>query len=258
MFYVYEWYNTSTNEIFYVGKGCRNRYKVISQRNWLFKDYYNSHPCASRIIAYYDLEAEALQAEHERIIELKKQGQCTCNLDNGGAGGLNFVWTEEMRDYKSQNNPMKDPTQKERMSKFNPMRNPDVAKKVGAAHQKVVIYQGKETTCAKIAEETGYVIETIWKWCQRGYDVNGKPCFYLGGAPKEKKNTSSKKVQIDDQIFPSLRAAADFLGVKDTSPLCKALKANKTYKGHKCSYVNQQPSDTNSDKSSIEGPETNG
>lgn len=26
-FYVYEWYNIDTNEVFYVGKGCGNRYK---------------------------------------------------------------------------------------------------------------------------------------------------------------------------------------------------------------------------------------
>lgn len=58
--------------------------------------------------------------------------------------------------------------------------------------------------------------------------------------------------------FPSLRAACDFLKVKDTSPLCKALKAGKKYKGHDCCYANQQPSDTNSDNSSIEGSETNG
>ena len=32
-FYVYEWYNVETNEIFYVGKGCNNRYKNISDRN---------------------------------------------------------------------------------------------------------------------------------------------------------------------------------------------------------------------------------
>lgn len=28
MFYIYEWYNTDTNEVFYVGKGVYNRYKV--------------------------------------------------------------------------------------------------------------------------------------------------------------------------------------------------------------------------------------
>jgi hypothetical protein len=62
---------------------------------------------------------------------------------------------------------------------------------------------------------------------------------------------------IDDKIFPSLRAAGEFLGIKDTSPLCKALKNNKPYKGHICKYANQQPSRENSDKSISEGSTTN-
>nr|DAK58431.1 MAG TPA: hypothetical protein [Caudoviricetes sp.] len=55
-----------------------------------------------------------------------------------------------------------------------------------------------------------------------------------------------------------MRAAADFLNAKDTSPLCKALKNNKKYKGHECYYANQQPSNANSNNSSVEGSETNG
>ena len=38
-FYVYEWYNTVTNEVFYVGKGTKNRYKNITKRNKYFLDY---------------------------------------------------------------------------------------------------------------------------------------------------------------------------------------------------------------------------
>ena len=43
MFYVYEWYNVNTEEIFYVGKGCGNRYKQVSQRNYKFKEYYETN-----------------------------------------------------------------------------------------------------------------------------------------------------------------------------------------------------------------------
>ena len=54
MFYVYEWYNVDTNEIFYVGKGCGNRYKSISHRNQHFLNYYETHECAVRIIKYFE------------------------------------------------------------------------------------------------------------------------------------------------------------------------------------------------------------
>lgn len=77
-------------------------------------------------------------------------------------------------------------------------------------------------------------------------------------AQGKKKTTCSREILIDGQLFPSVRAGADFLGVKDSSPLCRALKTTHKYKGHICEYANQQPSDTNSDKSSIEGSTTNG
>lgn len=44
-FYVYKWFNIETNEVFYIGKGCNNRYKDVSKRNKLFLEYYNNNPC---------------------------------------------------------------------------------------------------------------------------------------------------------------------------------------------------------------------
>ena len=259
MFYVYEWYNVNTEEIFYVGKGCGNRYKQVSKRNQKFKDYYENNECAVRIIKYFPTEEEAFEYEHLRIIELKAQNQCFCNIDDGGKGGLSFIWTDDMRTYKSQYNPMKEDEQRQRMSKYNPMYNPEIVQKVVQKTSKTVCYLGQEYTCKELADKTGYQITTIWKWCQRGYDTNGNPCHYKGEEKHTtKKTTCSKGVLIDGQYFSSLRAAADFLGVKDTSPLCKALKANKNYKGHKCEYANQQPSQMNSHNSNLEGSTTNG
>ena len=122
-FYVYEWFNKDNGEIFYVGKGCKNRYKQTTRRNKLFNQYYKENNCESRIIKEFGYENLAFEFEHERIMELKAQGQCSCNLDYGGNGGCNFVWTNEMKEYKSIYNPMKNESQKLRMSKFNPMKN---------------------------------------------------------------------------------------------------------------------------------------
>ena len=247
MFYVYEWYNVNTNEVFYVGKGIGNRYKQVSKRNQLFKEYYENNECSVRIIKNFELEKDAFAYENKRILELKAQGQCFCNLDNGGTGGVNFIWTDEMREYNSIYNPMNEDAQKQRMRESNPMYNPQVAEKVAQKTRKTVCYKGEELTCREVAETTGVQITTIWAWCKRGYDTNGESCYYKGEyiAPN-KKTTCSKGVLIDGQFFPSLRAAADFLEVKDTSPLCKALKAGKKYKGHICEYANQQPSEMNS------------
>ena len=45
MYYIYEWYRKDNNEIFYVGKGSGNRYKVKTQRNALFIEMINKYEC---------------------------------------------------------------------------------------------------------------------------------------------------------------------------------------------------------------------
>ena len=245
MFYVYEWFNVDTQEIFYVGKGTKDRKNSIAKRNKLFKEYYYNHNCDNRIVKHFKLEEEAFKFEHERIIELKSKGQCFCNLDNGGKGGVNFVWTQEMRDYMSEYNPMKSEEQKQRMSKNNPMKNKDISKKVGEKNKRKVVinnvlYNGLVDASKQLKVETN----TILNWCKRGYDTNGNPCRYENEPQKQYKLkiTNSKPIFIDDIYFESLVQAKEYLEIKDTSPLCRALKNNKPYKGHICKYANQQPS----------------
>ena len=73
MFYVYEWYVKETNEIFYVGKGSGQRYKVTYNRNKLFNEIIQKHNCDSRIIKYFQNEKDAFQYQAERIDELKNK-----------------------------------------------------------------------------------------------------------------------------------------------------------------------------------------
>ena len=55
MFYVYEWYVVESGEIFYVGKGTRNRYKV-RKHNKFFNDFITRYNCDSRIIKEFKTE----------------------------------------------------------------------------------------------------------------------------------------------------------------------------------------------------------
>ena len=55
MYYVYEWYVIETNEVFYVGKGTRNRYKV-KKHNKFFNDFISRQNCDSRIIKTFKKE----------------------------------------------------------------------------------------------------------------------------------------------------------------------------------------------------------
>lgn len=141
MFYVYEWFNKKTNEIFYVGKGTRNRYKV-KNRNSKFNKYITENECGVRIIGYYEDELMCFKKEEERIKELIEIGQCSCNNKYGGNGGVKSFWNSEMRQKMSKENPMKDIQQRQRMSNNNPMKNKEVAIKVGDKHRKKFYING--------------------------------------------------------------------------------------------------------------------
>jgi hypothetical protein len=260
-YYVYEWFNKDTKEIFYVGKGCKNRYKQTRKRNKWFNEYYSKNNCESRIVKYFENEQDAFVYENKKIIEYKNKKQCFCNLDNGGNGGCNFIWTPEMRKYKSENNPMKNQYQRERMSKNNPMKNPDIAKKQKKKICKKVILGNKMYDSLKdLAKYYNVCDNAVQYWLKRGYGRNNELCYYYGKKPKKiiirTHETTNKPIYIDGKYFKNVKSGANYIGVWSES-IIRAIKNNKLCKGHKCEYVNQQPSYTNSDKSSVEGSTTN-
>ena len=203
MFYVYEWYVIETGEIFYVGKGSRNRYRQTSKRNKLFKFYIEHFKCDTRIIKIFDNEEDAFKFEHERILELKSCEQAKCNLDYGGIGGCHFVWTDEMRGYKSKYNPMKSSDQRERMKTNNPMHDKDVAKRVGKKHRRAIVIDGVVYDSAREASEAYSVTtSTINRWCKKGITSSNKECKYLDGKPMRSqkiiyRKDNNAKIDID-------------------------------------------------------------
>lgn len=86
-FYVYEWFNTQNGDIFYIGKGRKDRYKTIAGRNSYFLEYMNSNPVDVRIIKNNLTELEALDYEREKWLEYKDIYPL-CNLMEAGYGGL--------------------------------------------------------------------------------------------------------------------------------------------------------------------------
>ena len=128
-FYVYEWFIVETNEIFYVGKGCRNRYKV-KKHNSVFNYILKHNNCESRIIKFFDEEKDAFEYEYLRVKELKQKGQCKANIYQVGLGGT-INWRDEKNKEKySKYNIMKSEDQRKRMSESNPMKNIEVKKRV--------------------------------------------------------------------------------------------------------------------------------
>ncbi|EPY2277986.1 hypothetical protein ACXAT3_002738 [Clostridium sporogenes] len=85
-FYVYEWYNVDSKEVFYVGKGKNKRYKNTTKRNQYFKNYYNKYECDVRKVKENLTEKEAFNYEIKLIKKYRNISQCRCNLTNGGEG----------------------------------------------------------------------------------------------------------------------------------------------------------------------------
>lgn len=86
IYYVYEWFNVDTGEVFYVGKGKNSRYKDVRKRNKYFKNYYNKYNCDVRKVKVNINEYEAFEKEKELIKYYRSIKQCKCNIADGGEG----------------------------------------------------------------------------------------------------------------------------------------------------------------------------
>ena len=243
MFYVYEWFIIDTGEIIYVGKGSKRRYKV-RKHNRMFDDFIKRVPCASRIVKTFEEEADAFKYEALYVAEMTEKGQCVCNINKGGAGGNIEWWTVERRKEYSENNVMKSQEQRERMRENNPMKQKEVSKRVAEKKKRAVVINGQTYKGAvDAAKKLNVATNTVMVWCKRGYDTNGNPCRYENEHQKTYKvhKSSSKSVYIDEQYFPSVKSAAEYLGVWSET-IIRNIKQNKPCKGHICRYGNQQPS----------------
>lgn len=240
-YYVYKWFIESTDEVFYIGKGSGDRYKDTFKRNQIFKqEYYNVFPdCKSEIIEYFETEDEAFQYEKEMIAYYRNINQAKANIDKGGAGGYKSQWTPELRAY---------------MSKYNPMKNPEIVKKsVTHRPKRAIKYKDRIYECATdLVPIMGVRLSKVCEYAKRGYDGHGNLCQYMDteyepvDLHKLSLNPASKGVIIDeDKVFDTLHDAATYIG-GNAQCLGRALnKGHKTYKGHSCRYANQQPSQEN-------------
>lgn len=242
IFYVYEWYNTDTNEVFYVGKGTGQRYKNKKNRNKEFLTYIENNPTDVRIVWKGPDEQEAFKKEVEITYKYKQINQCQCSLATPGCGGCHFVWTEEMKQYLSKNNPMKNDKQRERMRINNPMKNKEVALKNGKSHKKAIIIGDKQFDGLVDAAIFFHKDPTsIGHWLNRGKTPEGIECKYADGKSIKEVNRGTQVI-VDDILYSSIAKAAAAVDVAPSS-LREALKKGRTScKGHTCKYANQQPS----------------
>lgn len=83
-YYVYVWYYKETNKVFYVGKGCKYRYRSRKRDNKKLTDIINNYECESRIVKGNLSEEEAFELEKEKIAEYRNSGHPLINILDGG------------------------------------------------------------------------------------------------------------------------------------------------------------------------------
>ena len=90
-YYVYEWIRLDTNEPFYVGKGCGDRWKEINGRNSHFTNIVKTIPCAVNILHDNLDEQTAFGLEVWYIKEYREIiGYNLVNVQDGGEGHSAF------------------------------------------------------------------------------------------------------------------------------------------------------------------------
>ena len=98
-FYVYIWTRLDKNEVFYVGKGSKNRYKDMRMRNRYFLNIVNKIGIDNikiDIIENNLTEEQAFQKEIFYINYYKKQGCNLTNISKGGEGSSG--WFDSLSD----------------------------------------------------------------------------------------------------------------------------------------------------------------
>lgn len=94
-YYVYEWFIVESQEVFYVGKGCKYRYKTTKRENRYFMHMLSTHNCDVRKIADNLTEQEALDLERERIAYYRAlPNSRLTNVQDGGDNPPTFYGEE--------------------------------------------------------------------------------------------------------------------------------------------------------------------
>ena len=241
MYYVYEWFIVETGEVIYVGKGIRNRYRC-RKHNKFFNDMIRRTKCDSRIVKYFEREEDAFAYEFEHINEMRAIGQCVCNIYDGGCGGSTKWWTDEIRKKYSEMNVMKSQQSRERMSRNNPMKNPEIAKKTNGKKQKAVIIDGIEYESVKaVCEKFHVAIATVELWCFKGHMPDGRDCYFKGNAKGDDyvhvNDGQKMRVIYKGQTYESATDMARAIGIGQPTASRWCRQGFDSY-GNECRYEN--------------------
>jgi hypothetical protein len=126
-YYIYQHRKADTNEIFYVGKGSKNRLNNTICRSNFWKNIVKKHGFTAEILFDNLTEELAYLAEQEVIDRYKWLGIRLCNLSAGGMGGTGVVKSKET---------------------IEKLRKANIGKKLSDEHKKKISESNKGNKCA--------------------------------------------------------------------------------------------------------------
>lgn len=217
-YYVYIYYVIDTNEVFYVGKGTKNR-AFTGKRNKFCEDMKSSHEWSVHIIEDNMSESEAFDLEIKLIKEFKNKGRLT-NQTDGGDGISGYIMTEEVKNKISQSS--------KRLWQDEDFYNNQIH------HRKNGVYASDEFR-EKMSSLTKGSLNGNYgnKWTD---EMKESLSTYLvkNGIHKGSKNSRATKIRCVEtgEIFDYIRLACEKYGIKSQASITYALKnPNRTAYG---------------------------
>ena len=209
-YYIYAYWRLDTNEIFYIGKGKKRRWKNLKRRNRHFTNVINKYPIAVEILKEDLEESEAFYWEEEIIrllvfeygysIDIPnnhsiEKGMHLTNRSWGGEGVSRFLSEEEKQKIseriKGEGNPFYGRCFRESMSE-----------------------------------------ETYNRWLEKRVESTiGENNPMYGKHGKDNKNSKSVICLTTKRIFYSTKEAGNYYGC-DSSGIAKCCKGCKNKKGY--------------------------
>ena len=247
-YYVYEWFNVNTGEVFYVGSGTGRRWKIIYEyhRNDLFNEYYNNNNCDVRKVLKGLTIEEARKEEEILTDKYKEIGLCICNKNSGnkhseetkrkiGEASLGRNHSEEakqkIREANLGRNHSEEAKQKIREAKLgdkNPMRGPkaeeakrkiseaNLGKKLSEEHKRKI----SEGNSGKIISEIQkQIISKATSKSVIQFTKNYKFVAFYKSRTDASKNTNIHEQSISSCCTGSRKSAGGFIWINETEYL---------------------------------------
>ena len=97
IFYTYAHYRKDDGRLFYIGKGCGERYRKSDNRNRHWHRVVKKHGMEPKILAIWDSEKDALDHEKLLISIFRELGEPLTNITDGGEENAGRRHTEESK-----------------------------------------------------------------------------------------------------------------------------------------------------------------